>query len=50
MLQVLGSKFNGLIFLMRLNLIVSLVRVMVRAASGISSEWPRISDKPGEIA
>jgi len=31
---------------LRLNLFL----VRVRAASGISSEWLRISDKPGEIA
>jgi len=30
------------------SLYLSLVRV--RAASGINSEWLRISDKPGEIA
>jgi len=29
---------------------LNLVRVRIRAASGISSEWLRISDKPGKIA
>jgi len=51
MLQVLGSKLNGVVFIETESHSISfLTRVRVRAASGISSEWLRIFYMPGEIA
>jgi len=46
MLQVLSSMLNGVIY-DRISLHLFFVRARVRAESGISLEWLRISNKPG---